>query len=157
MTVFDYTVKQIGGNDFPLSQYKDYVLLIVNTASAWGFTPQFQGLEQIYQDYKDKKFAVIGFPCNQFGQQDPGTNEEIRNFCKINFGVTFPVMAKTEVNGENEDALFTFLKKQAVNAPDKPIKWNFTKFLVDRSGSAVTRFESPVEPDELKTDIEKLL
>ena len=137
MTVFDYTVKKVGGDTVALS-------------------PQFQGLEQLYQQYKDKQFAVLGFPCNQFGNQDPGTNEEIQNFCRVNFGVTFPVMAKTEVNGEYEEPLFTFLKKQAADG-EKPIKWNFTKFLVGRDGCTVSRYESPVEPEALKADIEKML
>lgn len=111
----------------------------------------------MYKEYKDKGLVVIAFPCNQFGKQDPGTNEEILNFCKTNYGVTFPVMAKVEVNGEDEEALFTFLKTAAGNGTPDPIKWNFTKFLVDRSGTIVKKYDPPVKPKNIKKDIEEFL
>lgn len=154
MGIYNYTVKDSLGNNFSFNDYKDYVILIVNTACEWGLTPHFQGLEALYKEYKDKKFLVAAFPCNQFGGQDPGTNEEIRNFAQSKYGVSFPIMAKIEVNGENTEPIFSFLKK-ASNGED--IKWNFAKFLVDKTGERVTAYAPTVAPEDLKKDIEKLL
>ena len=157
MTVFDFTVRAANGDDVSLSDYKGDVLLIVNTASKCGFTPQFEGLEALYQQYKDQGLTVIGFPSNQFKNQDPGTNDEIQEFCKLNYGVTFPVMAKIDVNGENADPLYTFLKKEKGGIMGDAIKWNFTKFLVDRDGNVVKRYDSTKTPESLAPDIEALL
>ncbi len=153
MTVHDFTVKTASGDDVSLGDYKGDVLLIVNTASKCGFTPQFEGLEALYQKYKAQGLTVLGFPSNQFKQQDPGTNEEIQEFCKINYGVTFPVMAKIDVNGADEDPLYTHLKDQKGD----DIEWNFTKFLVDRDGNVVNRYPSATTPEEVAPDVEKLL
>lgn len=153
MTVHDFTVKTASGDDASLGDYQGDVLLIVNTASKCGFTPQFEGLETLYQRYKDKGLTVLGFPSNQFKQQDPGTNAEIQEFCKINYGVTFPVMAKIDVNGEEEDPLYTHLKAQRGD----DIEWNFTKFLVDREGQVVNRYPSATTPEEIAPDVEALL
>lgn len=157
MTVHDFTVKAASGDDVSLNDYKDDVLLIVNTASKCGFTPQFEGLEGLYQQYKDRNFAVIGFPSNQFKNQDPGTNDEIQEFCKLNYGVTFPVMAKIDVNGENADPLYTFLKKEKGGLLGDAIKWNFAKFLVDRDGNVVKRYDSTKTPESIAADIEAIL
>lgn len=153
MTVYDFTVKTSAGEEKSLRDFEGDVLLIVNTASKCGFTPQFEGLESLYQAYKDRGFAIIGFPSNQFGEQDPGTNDEIQQFCKINYGVTFPVMAKVDVNGPNEDPLYTFLKQQQGG----DIGWNFTKFLIDRNGAVVNRYEPGDTPESIAPDIGSLL
>ena len=153
MTVHDFTVKTASGDDVSLGDYKGDVLLIVNTASKCGFTPQFEGLEALYQKYKDQGLTVLGFPSNQFKQQDPGTNEEIQEFCRINYGVTFPVMAKIDVNGADEDPLYTHLKAQEGD----DIEWNFTKFLVDHDGKVVNRYPSATTPEEVAPDVEALL
>ncbi len=155
--IYDFIVKDTFGDDYPLENLKGKVALIVNTASKCGFTPQFEGLEKLYQDYKDKDFVILGFPSNQFGEQDPGTNEEIRSFCQINYGVSFPIMEKIDVNGENEDPLFTFLKNEQKGILKEDIKWNFTKFIVDRDGNVVDRFAPQTEPKSIARDIEKLL
>ena len=157
MTVHDFTVKTASGDDVSLNDYAGDVLLIVNTASKCGFTSQFEGLENLYQQYKDQGLTVIGFPSNQFKNQDPGTNDEIQEFCKLNYGVTFPVMAKIDVNGENEDPLYTFLKKEKGGLMGDAIKWNFTKFLVDRNGEVVKRYDSKKTPESIAPDIEELL
>lgn len=157
MNIYDFTVKDTYGDDFSLEILKGKVALIVNTASKCGFTPQFEGLEKLYQDYKDKDFIILGFPSNQFGQQDPGNNEEIRDFCQINYGVTFPIMEKIDVNGDNQEPLYTFLKSQQKGMLKEDIKWNFTKFLLDRDGNVVDRFAPQTEPESIAKDIEKLL
>lgn len=157
MTVHDFTVSTASGDDVSLSDYEGDVLLIVNTASKCGFTPQFEGLETLYKQYKDREFTVIGFPSNQFKNQDPGTNDEIQEFCKLNYGVTFPVMAKIDVNGENADPLYTFLKTEQGGLMGDAIKWNFTKFLVDREGNVVKRYDSTKTPESIAPDIEALL
>lgn len=157
MNIYDFTVKDTYGDDFSLEILKGKVALIVNTASKCGFTPQFEGLEKLYQDYKDKDFIILGFPSNQFGQQDPGNNEEIRDFCQINYGVTFPIMEKIDVNGDNQEPLYTFLKSQQRGMLKEDIKWNFTKFLLDRDGNVVDRFAPQTEPKSIAKDIEKLL
>ncbi|HOU16147.1 MAG TPA: glutathione peroxidase [Anaerolineae bacterium] len=157
-TVYDFTVTSMMGLPKSLADYKDNVLLIVNTASKCGFTPQFAGLQALYEKYHERGFEILGFPCNQFMNQDPGTNEEIQNFCQVNYGVTFPMFAKIDVNGSNAHPLYEYLKKAAPGALGmKAIKWNFTKFLVDARGNVVKRFEPNVEPADIAPDIEALL
>ena len=141
-----------------LSAYAGQVLLIVNTASKCGFTPQYEGLEALHREYKDRGFEVLGFPCNQFGAQEPGDAEEIKNFCSLTYDVTFPLSAKIAVNGEEADLLWKYLKSQQAGLMgSRAIKWNFTKFLIDRKGNVVARYGSMVKPEQLKADIEKLL
>lgn len=156
--VFDFSATTTAGKDLPLEQYRGKVLLIVNTASKCGFTPQFAGLEELYEKYRDSGLEVLGFPCNQFGSQDPGSNEEIQEFCQLNYGVSFPMMGKIEVNGSGTDPLYKHLKKQAKGlAGSERIKWNFTKFLVDREGNVVKRYAPQTKPSQLEADIEALL
>lgn len=155
--IYDYTVRDSYGDEYPLSKHRGDVVLIVNTASKCGFTPQFEGLEKLYKDHKDKGFTVIGFPSNQFGAQDPGTNEEIRSFCKLNYGVTFPIMGKIDVNGEHAAPLYNFLKKEEGGILGDDIKWNFTKFLVDKYGNVVRRYAPTTTPEDIEEDIVKLL
>jgi len=157
-TVYDFTVTSIMGLPKSLADYKGKVLLIVNTASKCGFTPQFEGLQALYEKYHDEGFEILGFPCNQFMNQDPGTNEEIQNFCQVNYGVTFPMFDKIDVNGADAHPLYEYLKKAAPGVLGlKAIKWNFTKFLVDAEGNVVRRFEPNVEPASIEPDIEALL
>ncbi|WP_404442266.1 glutathione peroxidase [Sutcliffiella horikoshii] len=157
-TIYDFSALDIRGNEVPLSEYKDHVLLIVNTASKCGFTPQFEELEELYKEYKDKKFMVLGFPCNQFGNQEPGKEEDINEFCQLNYGVSFPMFSKVDVNGEDAHPLFDYLKEHAKGLlGSKAVKWNFTKFLVDRNGKVVERFASATSPSKMKNDIEELL
>ncbi|MBY0620716.1 glutathione peroxidase [Sphingomonas ursincola] len=158
MTVFDYTMPLPDGSSKPLSDYQGQVLLIVNTASKCGFTPQYEGLEALHREYKDRGFEVLGYPCNQFGAQEPGDAEEIKNFCSLTYDVTFPLSAKIAVNGEEADPLWKYLKSQQAGLMgSRAIKWNFTKFLVDRKGNVVARYGSMVKPEQIKADIEKLL
>lgn len=158
MSIYDFRVKTIRGEEQSLADYKGKVLLIVNTASKCGFTPQYKELQELYEQYRDRGFVVLGFPCNQFGHQEPGTEEEIEQFCQVNYGVTFPMFAKVDVNGENAHPLFQYLKEKAPGVlGTKAIKWNFTKFLVDRNGNVVARFASQTKPSELKNEIEELL
>jgi glutathione peroxidase len=141
-----------------LEEYKGKVMLIVNTASKCGFTPQFEGLEALYETYKDKGLTVLGFPCNQFLKQDPGSNEEISQFCSLNYGVTFPMFARIDVNGEGTHPLFDLLKKSSKGLlGSEAVKWNFTKFLVDQNGKVIKRFAPTFEPDKIQPEIEKLL
>ena len=178
--IYDFTAESNSGKEVNFADYKGKVLLIVNTASKCGFTPQYDGLEALYQKYKDKGLVVIGFPCDQFGHQEPGSNEEIADFCRLNHGVTFPLMAKSDVNGENANAIFKWLYSEkpfagfgegdtaklmdgmlSRNDPDyasnPDIKWNFTKFLINRKGQVVARFKPVVAPEELEAEIEALL
>lgn len=158
MTVYDYRVKTIKGEEVSLENYKDQVLLIVNTASKCGFTPQYGQLQEIYDQYKERGFAVLGFPCNQFGSQEPGDEAEIEEFCTLNFGVNFPMFAKVDVNGENADPLFQHLAEEAPGIMgSKAIKWNFTKFLVDRNGKVIDRYAPNTAPTKMVQDIENLL
>ncbi len=181
MKIYDFKVKTNRGVEKSLSDYKGKVLLIVNTASKCGFTPQFEGLEKLYKTYKDKNFEILGFPCNQFAAQDPGSNEEIQTFCKLNYGVTFQIFEKGDVRGENAQPLFKYLTSQKKfegfdkahpitevltkalkeNFPEylegDGIKWNFTKFLIDREGNVIERFEPTTEPEKIAPSIEKLL
>jgi glutathione peroxidase len=157
-TVADFTALAPDGSEIDLSEKLGKVLLVVNTASKCGFTPQYDGLEKVYQKYADQGFEVLGFPCNQFGGQEPGNAEEIDQFCKVNFGVTFPLMKKVDVNGADASPLFDWMKAEAPGIlGSKAIKWNFTKFLVDREGKVVRRYASADRPEAIAKDIEKLL
>jgi glutathione peroxidase len=180
MSVYDYKYTSIEGQPVEMSQYRGKALLIVNTASKCGFTPQFKGLEELYKQYKDKGFEVIGFPCNQFMDQEPGDEQAIAEFCTIRYGVTFPLSAKVDVREASAIPLYKYLTSQKGFAgmgkglktkafeimlkakykdgyKDDQIKWNFTKFLINRTGEVVARFEPPVEPKDISSDIEKLL
>lgn len=156
--IYDYEVVTIAGKPEKLSAYKDKVLLIVNTASQCGFTKQYGGLEALYQEFKDKDFVVLGFPCNQFGKQEPGNEAEIKNFCDLNYHITFPMFSKINVNGSDTHPLYVYLKKQAKGLlGTKTIKWNFTKFLVNKQGEAVERFAPKDSPESLKASVLKYL
>lgn len=156
--IYHYEPADMSGKLQPLSNYEGDVLLIVNTASKCGFTPQLDGLEKLYAQYKDKGLQILGFPCNQFGNQDPGTNEEINEFCQLNYGVTFPMFAKVDVNGKDAHPLFQYLAKEAPGLlGSKAIKWNFTKFLVDRQGNVIERFSPQTTPDEIEKAVKKLI
>ncbi len=157
-TVYDFVSRKANGDEQPLDAYRGQVLLIVNTASKCGFTPQFEGLETLYKEYHDRGLTILGYPCNQFGKQDPGSNDEIQEFCQLNYGVSFPMFGKIEVNGADADPLFKHLKKEARGAlGTEAIKWNFTKFLVDREGNVVKRYASATKPEDIGADIEALL
>ncbi len=157
-TVYDFTCASPSGKPISLKDYEGKVILIVNTASKCGFTPQFAGLEKLYEDYKDRNFVILGFPCNQFGKQDPGSNDEITEFCQLNYGVSFPMFGKIEVNGSDADPLFQYVKKEAPGIlGSQKIKWNFTKFLVDSSGKVTKRYPPITKPEEIASDIEGLL
>ena len=157
MGFYDYKAKNIYGEEVSMEKYKGKVVLVVNTASKCGFTPQFEGLEQLYREYKDKGLEVLGFPCNQFANQEPGTNEEVHQFCQLNYGVTFTMFEKIDVNGENAHPLYKFLTSQAKGILSSKIKWNFTKFLIDAEGNVVKRYAPTVMPSQITGDIEKLL
>ena len=157
MTIYDYTVKGRAGEDVSLSTYKEKVLLVVNTATGCGFTPQYEGLQKLYDKYKEKGFEILDFPCNQFANQAPGTIEEIQSFCTLNYGTTFPRFAKIDVNGKNASDLYKFLKKEKKSALGSSIKWNFTKFLIDREGNVVKRFAPTDTPESIEADIVSLL
>ncbi|MBI3403965.1 MAG: glutathione peroxidase [Acidobacteria bacterium] len=157
--IYDFTMNAIDGKPAPLSAYKGKVMLIVNVASRCGYTPQYTGLEALYRKYKDKGLVLVGFPANNFGAQEPGTNEEIQQFCKSKYDVTFPMYAKVSVKGDDKTPLYSWLTKDANPDVAGEIKWNFTKFLVDRNGKVVARFEPKVTPEDpaLIAAIEKLL
>lgn len=155
--IYDYKVRDIRGQEVSMEEYKGNVLLIVNTASKCGFTKQYAGLQALYEKYKDQGLEVLAFPCNQFGHQEPGDDAAIKNFCTDTFGVTFPVMAKIEVNGEGAHPLYKELKKAQGGLLGNEIKWNFTKFLVDREGRVVDRFAPQKEPRALEEKIKALL
>lgn len=158
MSVYDYSAKTLDGQDVSLADYRGQVLLIVNTASKCGFTPQYEGLEALYKTYKDRGFTVLGFPCNQFGAQEPGSAEEIANFCSLTYDVTFPVMSKIDVNGADAHPLYKFLKREQKGLlGTEAIKWNFTKFLIGKDGEVVERFAPTVKPEDLKVAVEALL
>jgi len=157
-SVYDFEALSIGGQPVPLAQYRGQPLLIVNTASACGFTPQFGGLEQLHQTYGARGLVVLGFPCNQFGSQDPGSNDEIATFCQRNFGVTFPMMEKIDVNGADAHPLYQWLAAEAPGLlGSKGIKWNFTKFLVGKDGHVLKRYAPQDAPEKLAKDIEAAL
>ncbi len=156
--ITDYHVKAANGSDADLSEFAGKVLLVVNVASKCGFTPQYEGLEALHRKYADRGFEVLGFPCNQFGAQEPGNAEEIATFCSLTYDVTFPVFAKVDVNGSATDPLYAELKKQAPGfLGTEGIKWNFTKFLVGKDGKVVERYASTTKPEDIAADIEKLL
>ena len=158
MSIYDFKVKSIESKEISMSEYKGKVLLIVNVASECGFTPQYEGLEALYETYKDEGFMVLGFPSNQFGEQESGSNEKIKFFCQGTYDVHFDMFSKIDVNGENADPLYKFLKhEQGGFLWIDSIKWNFTKFLVDREGNIVDRYAPSTKPQSIKTDIEKLL
>lgn len=156
-TIYDFSAERIDGSQQAFSDYRDNVLLIVNTASNCGFTPQFADLEAVYQCYKAQGLVVIGFPCNQFGAQDPDSNENIGTFCQKNYGVTFPMMAKVAVNGKEAHPIYQWLKAQKGGVLTDSIKWNFTKFLVSRDGEVLDRYAPTTKPDAIKQDIEQAL
>jgi glutathione peroxidase len=157
-TIYDFEAIQMNGQGMALSQLQGKVMLIVNTASACGFTPQFSGLEKIHQAYKDQGLAVLGFPCNQFGNQDPASNEVIANFCQVNYGVSFTMMQKVNVNGTDAHPLYQWLCAEAPGLlGSKAIKWNFTKFLVGRDGRVIKRYASMDKPEKMAQDIEAAL
>jgi glutathione peroxidase len=158
MNLYDFKATRIDGREVSLSDYRGKVLLIVNTASKCGFTPQYEGLEKLYQRYRERGFMILGFPSNQFGAQEPGSNAEIANFCRVNYGVSFDMFAKIDVNGENTHPLYQYLKKEATGLlGSEAIKWNFTKFLIDRSGKVIDRYAPSTKPGSIAADIEKLL
>ena len=157
-TIYDFEAQQMNGTNVPLSQYRGKVLLIVNTASECGFTPQFGGLEDLHKQYADQGLVVLGFPCNQFGSQDPGSNDEIASFCQLNYGVSFPMMAKIDVNGATASPLYQWLAAEAPGLlGSKAIKWNFTKFLVGKDGRVLRRYAPQDAPKKLGKDIEAAL
>ena len=156
--LYDFNVVTITKAEQSMSIYKGKVLLIVNVASECGFTPQYEGLEKLYQTYQKQGFEILAFPCNQFGGQEPGTPKQIQNFCKVNFDVTFPLFAKIAVNGKDTHPLYAYLKKKAPGIlGTESIKWNFTKFLVDKKGNVIRRYGSSTKPEEIESAIEKLL
>ncbi|MCI1965266.1 MAG: glutathione peroxidase [Oscillospiraceae bacterium] len=181
MSLYDFKAKTIKGKEVSLSDFKGKLVLVVNTASKCGFTPQYEGLEKLYQNYKDRGLVILGFPCNQFLEQDPGSNDEISSFCKVNYGVTFPLFSKIDVNGPKADPLYTWLKGKTSfqgfeldkemgkviygviqkhypkNLTGDGIKWNFTKFLIGRDGESVRRFEPTVTPKELEAVVKAAL
>ena len=158
MTVHDYSAKTIDGEDRKLSDYKGKVMVIVNTASKCGFTPQYQGLEKVFREFRGRGLVVLGFPCDQFGHQEPGDENEIKKFCSLNYDVTFPMFSKVDVNGDHAHPLFKHLKNEAPGLlGSRGIKWNFTKFLVDKSGKVVKRYGSMDKPERIIKDVERLL
>jgi glutathione peroxidase len=157
MNFYDFSAKDISGREIKMDNYKGKVVLVVNTASKCGLTPQFKELEEMYEKYKDQGFEILGFPCNQFANQDSGSNEEIHNFCQLNYGVTFTMFEKIEVNGNNAHPLYKYLKNEDKGLLSKEIKWNFTKFLIDTEGNVVKRYAPVVKPSKIIKDIEGLI
>jgi len=157
MNIYDFKVRSAKGEEVSMADYKGKVLLIVNTATGCGFTPQYEGLQKLYDKYKDKGLEILDFPCNQFGHQAPGTEEEIQEFCTLKYKTTFPLFAKVEVNGKNEEPLFRYLKSQEGGFLGDDIKWNFTKFLVTRDGRVVGRYAPITKPENIEGDILKFL
>ncbi|MEI9931931.1 MAG: glutathione peroxidase [Rhizomicrobium sp.] len=157
-SVYDFTAQTLQGKEVSLAEYRGQVLLIVNTASKCGFTPQYEGLEKLYEELHPKGFAILGFPCNQFGSQEPGSADDIGQFCQVNYGVSFPMFAKIDVNGAKAHPLYKFLthEKRGILGTSN-IKWNFTKFLIGRAGNVVARYGSMTKPEDIKPAIEKLL
>ena len=157
-SLYDFSVNDNANNAVSLDNFKGKILLIVNTASKCGFTPQYEGLENLQKKYEEKGFSVLAFPCNQFGNQEPGNNNEIQEFCSLNFQTSFPVMSKIDVNGKNADPLFNYLKSEKKGLlGSQGIKWNFTKFLVDQNGEVIKRYSPNTEPKDIAKDIENLL
>jgi glutathione peroxidase len=157
-SVYDFTVRDIKGNEKKMADYQGQVLLVVNTASKCGFTPQFEGLQSLHKELGERGLEVLGFPCNQFMNQDPADDDAISQFCSLNYGVDFPMFSKVDVNGENAHPLFKFLKAEAKGLlGSEKVKWNFTKFLIGRDGTVVRRYPPTTKPEDIKADIEKLL
>lgn len=154
MSIYDYEVKAINGENVSLANYKGKIILIVNTASKCGFTKQYDGLQKLYEKYSEKDFEILGFPCNQFKQQEPGSDQDINSFCKLNFGVTFPMFSKIDVNGEEAHPLYKYLVEETGG---KKIPWNFTKFLIDRDGNIISRYHPMKKPKNISKEIDKLL
>jgi len=154
---YSFSATTLQGREKSMEDFKGKVVLVVNTASKCGFTPQYEGLEKLYHDYNDKGLVVLGFPCNQFGNQEPGTEKEIAEGCLINYGVSFPMFSKIEVNGANAHPLYKFLKSKLPGFPGRSIKWNFTKFLIDRNGIPAKRFSPQTKPEQMAGEIERLL
>lgn len=157
MTFYDFKVKSIGGEEISLSEYRGKVILVVNTATGCGFTPQYEGLEKLYRQYEGQGLVILDFPCNQFLHQAPGSNDEIVEFCKLKYDVSFPQFSKIEVNGKNAAPLYKWLKEQKKGVFGKNIKWNFTKFLLDREGNVVARYSPTTKPEKIEESIRKLL
>ncbi|NTV78765.1 MAG: glutathione peroxidase [Clostridiales bacterium] len=157
MRVYDFEVSDRNQEKVSLKQYEGKALLIVNTATGCGFTPQYEGLEKLYEKYKDKGFEILDFPCNQFGNQAPGNNKEIHEFCQLKYNTSFPRFGKVDVNGKEADPLFQFLKSEKKTVLGSKIKWNFTKFLVDKNGNVVARFAPTTEPEKIESKIAELL
>lgn len=157
MSIYDIEVTGTDGTDYQLEKYEGRPMLIVNTASKCGFTPQFDGLEKLYQNYKDEGLIILGFPCNQFGGQELGTSEEAAENCRLNYGVSFPMHQKIDVNGEDEHPLYEYLKSSKKGLFNDKIKWNFTKFIVDKNGEVIERYAPKTKPESIKDDIEKIL
>ena len=157
MNIYSYSVKAQDGSEVSLADYQGKILLIVNTATGCGFTPQYEGLQDLYEKYQSQGFEILDFPCNQFGHQAPGSDDEITDFCQSRYGVTFRQFKKIKVNGEGEEPLYTFLKSQKKGVMSNNIKWNFTKFLVDRKGNVVARFAPTVTPEKIDEQIKELL
>ena len=157
MSIYDFKVLDAKGEEVPMTEFKGKVLLIVNTATGCGFTPQYEGMQKLYEKYRDKGLEILDFPCNQFGHQAPGTDEEIQEFCTLKYNTTFPLFSKIDVNGKNADPLFVYLKAQQGGFLGDDIKWNFTKFLVSRDGTVVGRYAPVTKPEKIEEDILKLL
>lgn len=157
MNFYDFSAKEMDGQDIKMEEYKGKVVLVVNTASKCGLTPQFEGLEKLYNEYKEQGFEILGFPCNQFAKQDSGSNEEIQQFCSINYGVSFTMFEKINVNGKNEHPIYKYLKNEEKGLLGREIKWNFTKFLINKDGEVIKRYAPTVIPEKIKNDIEDLL
>lgn len=157
MNIYDYKVRNAKGVEVSMTEYQGKVLLIVNTATGCGFTPQYEGLQKLYDKYQDKGLEILDFPCNQFGHQAPGTEEEIQEFCTLRYKTTFPLFAKIDVNGKGAEPLFQYLKRQKGGFLGDDIKWNFTKFLVSRNGTVVERYAPATKPEKIEDDILKLL
>lgn len=157
-SLHNFTTQTSDGKPYDLAQLKSHVVLVVNVASKCGFTPQYKGLEALYREYKSQNFTILGFPCNQFGAQEPASNNEIQSFCSLTYDVTFPIMAKIDVNGSNTDPLYTWLKEEAPGLlGTEAIKWNFTKFLISKNGQVLQRYAPQSEPKDLAKDIQKAL
>ena len=154
---YDFSAKDLGGREIAMSDFKNKIVLVVNTASECGLTPQFEGLEALYKKYKDKDFVILGFPCNQFGGQEPGDEATIATGCVLNYGVTFPMFSKVDVNGENAHPIFKFLKSNLKGFLTEGIKWNFTKFLIDKNGNPIKRYSPMDKPDKIEKDLAKIL
>ena len=157
MDFYDFSAKEMDGQDVKMEEYKGKVILVVNTASKCGLTPQFEGLEKLYNQYKDQGFEILGFPCNQFAKQDSGSNEEIQQFCLLNYGVSFTMFEKINVNGQNAHPLYKYLKNEQKGLLGREIKWNFTKFLINKDGEVINRYAPTVLPEKIKDDIENLI